>query len=69
MQTRARKTLFNKDLDEPRAVAVDPRDGQRFLYWSDWGREQKIERSGLDGRDRKTLIADLVWPNGLTVGM
>jgi hypothetical protein len=24
---KLRKTLFSKDLDEPRAIALDPRDG------------------------------------------
>ena len=41
------------------------------MYWTDWGKEAKIERSGMDGGSRKTLIAKgngLEWPNGLTIG-
>lgn len=40
----------------------------RFLFWTDWGHIAKIERSHLDGSDRKVLInTDLGWPNGLTL--
>lgn len=39
-----------------------------FLFWTDWGHIAKIERSHLDGSDRKILInTDLGWPNGLTL--
>lgn len=39
-----------------------------FLFWTDWGHIAKIERSHLDGSDRKVLInTDLGWPNGLTL--
>lgn len=40
----------------------------RFLFWTDWGNIAKIERSHLDGSERKVLInTDLGWPNGLTL--
>lgn len=40
----------------------------RFLFWTDWGHIAKIERSHLDGSERKVLInTDLGWPNGLTL--
>ena len=40
----------------------------RYLFWTDWGHIAKIERSHLDGSDRKVLInTDLGWPNGLTL--
>ena len=40
----------------------------RYLFWSDWGKTAKIERSELDGSNRVTIVKDnLVWPNGLTV--
>ena len=40
----------------------------RFLFWTDWGNNSKIERSYLDGSDRRTLInKDLGWPNGLAI--
>lgn len=40
----------------------------RFMYWTDWGENAKLERSGMDGSDRTVLINNnLGWPNGLTV--
>uniref|UniRef100_A0A914XU34 Uncharacterized protein n=1 Tax=Panagrolaimus superbus TaxID=310955 RepID=A0A914XU34_9BILA len=61
-----RQILFNTSLEEPRAIAVDPTAG--LLFWSDWG-TQKIERAGMDGKDRVEVISgDAVrWPNGLAV--
>lgn len=39
-----------------------------FMYWTDWGENAKLERSGMDGSDRTVLINNnLGWPNGLTV--
>lgn len=38
------------------------------MYWTDWGENAKLERSGMDGSDRTVLINNnLGWPNGLTV--
>lgn len=64
------KTLIHMSLDEPRAIVVDPRPDQGWLYWSDWGTESKIERSGLDGSHRQTIVSgdDIQWPNGMTIG-
>ncbi|XP_019645494.1 PREDICTED: very low-density lipoprotein receptor-like [Branchiostoma belcheri] len=61
-----RKTLFATDLDEPRALALDPTEG--FMYWSDWGQPAKIERAGMNGFFRETLVqTGIEWPNGLTL--
>ena len=39
-----------------------------LMYWTDWGENAKLERSGMDGSDRTVLINNnLGWPNGLTV--
>ena len=70
LRRKYRKTLVNSGLDEPRAIVVDPREGQRYVYWSDWGHVPKIERAGLDGEHRTLVVVNgtLVWPNGLTIG-
>ncbi|XP_070804169.1 low-density lipoprotein receptor-related protein 6 isoform X5 [Pituophis catenifer annectens] len=61
-----RKVLFWQELDQPRAIALDPVRG--FMYWTDWGEMPKIERAGMDGSSRSVIInADIYWPNGLTL--
>lgn len=63
-----RKTLLNTNLDEPRAIVVDPRQGQSSMYWTDWGTDTKIEKAFLDGSHRTKIIStDLQWPNGLAI--
>lgn len=63
------KTLISDELDEPRAISVDPRDDQRWVYWSDWGDHPKIEKAGLDGSVRHVIVENNIhWPNGITLG-
>ncbi|CAG5126006.1 unnamed protein product, partial [Candidula unifasciata] len=63
-----RMVLFSENITNPRAIEVDPRDGVRYLFWSDWGQNPRIERSGLDGTNRITLVSEkLFWPNALTI--
>ncbi|XP_077986933.1 low-density lipoprotein receptor-related protein 2-like [Glandiceps talaboti] len=58
--------VITSDLDEPRAIALDP--NQRYIYWSDWGNNAKIERSWMDGTNRDTIITrKLIYPNGLSI--
>lgn len=41
------------------------------MYWTDWGQTPKIERCGMDGQNRETIVRQqdgLEWPNGLTIG-
>ncbi|KAG7267428.1 hypothetical protein CRUP_021333 [Coryphaenoides rupestris] len=61
-----RKVLFWQELDQPRAIALDPERG--YMYWTDWGEVPKIERAGMDGTHRAMIIEkDIYWPNGLTL--
>ncbi|OWF50740.1 low-density lipoprotein receptor-related protein 6-like [Mizuhopecten yessoensis] len=63
-----RKVLHWQDLDQPRAIALDPLHG--YMYWTDWGETPKIERASMDGNQssRSVIIKDDVfWPNGLTL--
>jgi hypothetical protein len=50
LETRLRMTLIDKNLDEPRAIAVDPSAG--LIFWTDWGAEARIERAGMNGDNR-----------------
>ena len=55
-----RKVLISEDLDEPRSIVLDLRHG--FMFWSDWGKNPRIERAWMDGRERSVIIeTDLVW--------
>ena len=63
-----RKVLYWNELDQPRAIALDPLNG--YMYWTDWGEMPKIERAGMDGNQlqRSVIIKDhIYWPNGLTL--
>uniref|UniRef100_A0A665X8A7 Low-density lipoprotein receptor-like n=1 Tax=Echeneis naucrates TaxID=173247 RepID=A0A665X8A7_ECHNA len=61
-----RKTLIAEKLQKPRGIAVDPINN--FMYWTDWGKEAKIEKSGLNGANRVALVTDnIMWPNGITL--
>lgn len=40
----------------------------RFMYWTDWGANPKIERAGMDASNRTVIIStNLTWPNGLAI--
>lgn len=61
------------DSDHPNCPKQEAKCGLflsfRFMYWSDWGFQAKIEKSGLNGAYRQTLVSDNIeWPNGITLG-
>ncbi|NWU34611.1 LRP2 protein, partial [Hylia prasina] len=63
---RYRKWLIFSQLDQPAAIAVNPKRG--LMYWTDWGRQPKIECAWMDGQQRQTLVSeDLGWPTGLSI--
>ena len=40
----------------------------RYMYWTDWGDDPKIERAGMDGKERHVIVrSNLTWPNGLAI--
>uniref|UniRef100_A0A8D0B1Z8 Nidogen 2 n=1 Tax=Sander lucioperca TaxID=283035 RepID=A0A8D0B1Z8_SANLU len=61
-----RRTLFDTDLVNPRAIIVVSSTGT--LYWTDWNREApKIESSSVDGQNRRVVVSDGIGlPNALT---
>ncbi|XP_026840433.1 low-density lipoprotein receptor isoform X6 [Drosophila persimilis] len=62
------KVLIEDALDIPRSIALDPIEG--WMYWSDWGASPRIERAGMDGSHRTTIISyDVKWPNGITLDL
>ncbi|EDV23993.1 uncharacterized protein TRIADDRAFT_57765 [Trichoplax adhaerens] len=62
-----RQVLFDTELVNPRAIAIDPVVG--FIFWTDWNRENpRIVRSTADGKDRVNLVVgNLKLPNALTL--
>ncbi|XP_075584012.1 low-density lipoprotein receptor-related protein 6 isoform X6 [Pelecanus crispus] len=60
-----RQVLVWKDLDSPRALALDPAEG--FMYWTEWGGKPKIDRAAMDGTERTTLVPNVGRANGLTI--
>ncbi|XP_071941661.1 low-density lipoprotein receptor-related protein 1-like isoform X2 [Antedon mediterranea] len=63
---RYRKTLISEDLDEPRAIIVNPMKGE--MFWTDWGLNPYIAKAGMDGENvQKIVTYKLGWPNGLTI--
>ena len=54
--------MIRRECSEPQNVCY------RYMYWTDWGDEARIERAGMDGTNRSILHnTNLVWPNGLTL--
>ncbi|XP_052130857.1 prolow-density lipoprotein receptor-related protein 1 isoform X2 [Frankliniella occidentalis] len=49
-----RYVVVTGGLDKPTSVVVDPVQG--LLFWSDAGKQPRIERAGLDGSNRKVLV-------------
>ncbi|OWK00138.1 hypothetical protein Celaphus_00015800 [Cervus elaphus hippelaphus] len=55
-----------KYIVQPDGLAVDWVG--RFMYWTDWGENPKIESAWMDGQRRKVLVQeDLGWPTGLCI--
>ncbi|XP_033637821.1 sushi, von Willebrand factor type A, EGF and pentraxin domain-containing protein 1-like [Asterias rubens] len=60
------KIVIDDGLDKPRGIAVYPQLG--YLFWTDWGTKQTIERATLAGENRTVLVDDNIYfPNGITI--
>ncbi|XP_066267549.1 low-density lipoprotein receptor-related protein 6-like [Branchiostoma lanceolatum] len=61
-----RHVVVQTGLDRPQGIAVHPSRGQ--IFWSDWGREPKIERATLSGQDRTVLVNNNIQrPHGMAI--
>ena len=59
-----RKTLLRENLDDVRSMILF----KNLLFFADWGHAARIERSLLDGSDRKVIVnSDLGFPTGLAI--
>lgn len=40
----------------------------RYIFWTDWGQQPRIERADMDGYNRTSIVTEKVyWPNGLSL--
>lgn len=63
-----RLVLARENITQPRGMCLDPSPGTKWLFWTDWGENPRIERMGMDGTMRETIInTKIYWPNGLTL--
>ncbi|EDX17507.1 GD16065 [Drosophila simulans] len=63
-----RLVLVRENITQPRGMCIDPSPGARWIFWTDWGENPRVERIGMDGTMRKTIInTKIYWPNGLTL--
>ena len=63
-----RMILVNQNISQPRGLTLDPSPGARWLFWTDWGENPRIERIGMDGSSRQAIITTKIyWPNGLAL--
>ena len=59
-----RKTLLRDNLDDVRSMILY----KNLLFFADWGHSARIERSLLDGSERKVIVnSDLGFPTGLAI--
>lgn len=63
-----RMILVKENITQPRGMCLDPSPGAKWLFWTDWGENPRIERIGMDGTNRSTIISTKIyWPNGLAL--
>ncbi|XP_059057986.1 low-density lipoprotein receptor-related protein 2 [Achroia grisella] len=64
----AARAAVARGVQQPRGLVLDAAPAARLLFWTDWGERPRLERAGLDGSGRATLVSTkLYWPNGLAL--
>ncbi|XP_035692681.1 low-density lipoprotein receptor-related protein 4-like [Branchiostoma floridae] len=61
----ARPLLTSPTVDSPGGLVLDPRNG--YMYWTDWGSNDRIDRAAMDGSGHTTIISNLTDPNMITI--
>ncbi|XP_044525030.1 low-density lipoprotein receptor-related protein 2 [Gracilinanus agilis] len=68
MDGNHRTVLISENVTNPRGLVLDPRIDAHLMFWSDWGKNPRIERASMDGTNRTVIIKDKIyWPNGLAI--
>uniref|UniRef100_F7CLL4 Low-density lipoprotein receptor-related protein 2 n=1 Tax=Monodelphis domestica TaxID=13616 RepID=F7CLL4_MONDO len=68
MDGNHRTVLISENVTNPRGLVLDPRIDAHLMFWSDWGKNPRIERASMDGTNRTVIIRDKIyWPNGLAI--
>ncbi|XP_029461540.1 low-density lipoprotein receptor-related protein 2 isoform X2 [Rhinatrema bivittatum] len=63
-----RTVLISENVTNPRGLVLDPRTDAHVMFWTDWGKNPRIEKASMDGRMRTVIISDKIyWPNGLAI--
>lgn len=63
-----RLVMVRENITQPRGMCLDPSATAKWIFWTDWGENPRIERIGMDGTMRETIInTKIYWPNGLTL--
>ncbi|XP_051883463.1 low-density lipoprotein receptor-related protein 2a [Pristis pectinata] len=63
-----RTVLLSDNITNPRGLVLDPRNDIHLMFWTDWGRNPRIEKASMDGTLRTVLISNKIyWPNGLSI--
>ncbi|XP_034057892.1 LOW QUALITY PROTEIN: low-density lipoprotein receptor-related protein 8 [Gymnodraco acuticeps] len=58
--------ILDEDLDLPRSLALLPQKG--LMFWTEISNVPKIERSGMDGSERRVVVnSSLGWPGGVAL--
>ena len=58
--------VLKENLKKPLSIAVVPTN--YLLFWTDVGDQPTIQRSGLDGSQRKVLLSmSIFWPTGIAI--
>uniref|UniRef100_A0A4W3HU78 Low-density lipoprotein receptor-related protein 2 n=1 Tax=Callorhinchus milii TaxID=7868 RepID=A0A4W3HU78_CALMI len=63
-----RTVLLSENITNPRGLVLDPRNDAHLMFWTDWGRNPRIEKASMDGTQRTVIVSEKIfWPNGLAI--